>query len=741
MVQNNKVLTVSYGTFSCTLEGFEESFDTMKAIAEYFRDLAADDRYFGAEPPQPDAEMLARIAEREITRRVEARQGDSGIVLRAADPSAALPAAAAPAVAEPVVEAPQDTAPVAQPEIAPAIAPAPPVAEPAPAPAAAAEPETAADLTDMAEDESADVPETVEVESPAADISEASAAEETVEPVAETTEAFFAAPVDLSADAMDDGDDEVEDLDAEPVAQAETAAAPESIAAKLQRIRAVVSSSETQAEDEAYDEEYAEDEHAEDYVAQTAAEISDALAEDDTHELAGEISEDDAGDSELAAVFDRLDAGEPILDEPETDASDALTAPDMATETEEKLSEALDSEFEEDLEEEAFVGHESIAESDLKNEADDSIFGDLDEAAMAEADEDDDELLNILGDAQQEQAAELPGQVIKVKRSEFGDAVASGELDVSDAGAIAEPDAQDADSSLSDEDEADLMRELAEVEADLRAGLDEFEDEDDQVGAVADAADMGAGHMADADTMGYEPLEEAYTDHAAASEEGASEDDLSRLLATADEKLEDPENSSSREAYSHLRAARAATEAERSAGGTMGTRSSNEEYRDDLASVVKPRRPVAGTSGRDRPAESDSRPAPLKLVAEQRVDTEEAKRGPVRPRRIATPLEDMEVTEPEGGFVAYAREMGANELPDLLEAAASYMSFVEGREQFSRPQLMNKVRQVEDQEFNREDGLRSFGQLLRDGKIEKTGGGRFAASGIIGFRPDEREAG
>lgn len=79
-------------------------------------------------------------------------------------------------------------------------------------------------------------------------------------------------------------------------------------------------------------------------------------------------------------------------------------------------------------------------------------------------------------------------------------------------------------------------------------------------------------------------------------------------------------------------------------------------------------------------------------------------------------------------------------LAEILEAAA-YLSFVEGRPEFSRPQLMNKARLIEGQEFNREDGLRHFGVLLRDGKIERLKGGRFTVSDRIGFQPDKRAAG
>lgn len=623
MVQNNKVLTVSYGTFSCTLEGFEDSFDTMKAIAEYFRDLAADDRYFGAEPPQPDAEMLARIAEREIARQVEARQSETGIILRAAEARAAAPAPA-PIAAEPAAPVQVEAEAPVQKQPEPAVTPDV-IAEEIARTDATAAPAPEAEAEDVEYLSDADFKEALQ------------AVEQDIDALEGDVDAPAAEPVE--ADAVQKA----------PVAdEDDIVPAADSIAAKLQRIRAVVSRRVPAGQDT----EYSEDEHAETFAASGTAALEDAISE--------EIEEDD---------------------------TQAPVARD-----------------------------------------EDSLFGDIQETVDAE--DEADELMNILDNGSAGAAAKprrVRARVVKVKRRDLDAAVSAGDLEP------VEEVAPQTASSLSEEDEADLLRELAEVEA-------EFAAPDSLSEAPQDAVDQDEAFYEDDDAE-----EEVFVEPKPA-QSTADEEDVSRLMAAADARLDDPETSSNRETYSHLRAAVAAAEAERSAGGTVGTHPEADPYREDLASVVRPRRPSSHMrSERSQRPGAKPRPAPLKLVAEQRVDREApapaAAEGPIRPRRVVSM--DVEAPAPEtgGGFAAYAAEQGAIELHELLEAAASYLSFVEGHEQFSRPQLMNKVRQLGSAEFNREDGLRSFGQLLREGKIEKAGNGRFIASGDIGFQPDSRAAG
>lgn len=541
MVQNNKVLTVSYGTFSCTLEGFDDSFETMKAIAEYFRDLSADDRYFGSEPPQPDAEMLTRIAQRDAAKHVEASQSDSGLLLRATQQAAKPAPAAVPTAAQtdPHVMSPNAT------------------------------------------------------------------------PPAQGADSFFA--------------------DAEPVESAPAPAA-DSIAAKLQRIRAVVSHSEENSVI------YTEDEDAS-LGNQPAAPMDAIAAAFEAGSLdASDLSETDKADAAVEPMAPAFEAEE-IADTP------AVAAPAAEAEATEEPVESVQP---------FSMQQDADYEDEEEAPAPSALFTDFEETTEI------DEPVNILSEETEE---DLIDEVAETQEG-----------------------------YLTAEDEANVLSEISKVEA----------------------------------AMGGQSPNETALDQ-----------DLSRLMDKADSQMDDPATSTQRETYSHLRTAVAATEAER---GNQPRDEDSEEsgYRGDLTSVVSPRRPEIQVTSM-RPQSDTS--SPLKLVAEQRVDTNEQDAGPVTPRRVTSKSEDeADDSNEEGGFALFAQEQGAQSLPDLLEAAAAYLSFIEGQEQFSRPQLMNKIRSLKQDDFNREESLRSFGQLLRDGKIEKAGGGRFAASTQIGFRPDDERA-
>ncbi|AXI56818.1 hypothetical protein C1J05_05495 [Sulfitobacter sp. JL08] len=660
----------------------------MKAIAEYFRDLAADDRYFGAEPPQPDAEMLARIAQREITRRVEAHSENGGIVLRAKDDADAQPAAKAAAIAAPVAAATAEQA----------VAKAEPAQEQDQAEAEVAADEDVSEPVIETTEEVAEVEavegveetspvkeeitvveeeitmveqeitvveeETVTEDAVEEERVEAEAAEDHAEDSDDEETAFGAedyAAVSESLESLDDetAEDAAEDIVTEVVETPAPAPAPEvktsSIADKLRRIRAVVSRSEKATPDDTY----LEDEHAEE------------VAEDDT-----------VTESVIASVSapEVVTVAEPDLsDEDDDDAADtADTHSNLFMDDDEDQDEASGP----DMETEAYDDNE---------------------------DYDDDE-------------SPLRARVLKVNRADLEAAIAEGDLEEIDENDVADA-SDDQDTTLSDEEEAELQRELAEVEASVE------DDDADEDTAAEQAHDQDEDHG-----------------HAGAkvlSENTDADEDLSRLMAETEQQMGEPEGSQRRDAFAHLRAAVAATKAEETLGTGGKDKDSADAYRDDLASVVKPRRPETSGSRTERPS-TDARPAPLKLVAEQRIDVEDGEtRGPVRPRRVATNVlqsGSVTVEEETDDFVEFAENVGATRLPEVIEAAAAFIAYVEGREQFSRPQLMGKVRQVEKDGYSREDGLRAFGLLLRSGKIEKIKGGRFIVSDKIGFKPEAHRA-
>lgn len=777
MIGASKILTVSYGTFSCTLEGFDDPFNTMKAIAEYFRDLAAEDRYFGAEPPQPDAAMLHRIAEREIQRRVEARVQDNGVILRAE----------------------------AQ-EAAPALAVAAPVSAPEPAPAPAVVPahqassvteSVAAKLSQLRAAQAAAAVAAVPAEAGGADAAEALLPEpELAEFLAPIGEAEAEPVEDLAAPVA-----EAEWTELEPGAPEQAALAPEAeeAPAEAEPAEAEAAAEVEPVEAEATAEPVAPamdlpEGLADELPEDAARALSDALAGlDDAlvapraeHSIEDLFPEADSLPDDAADILPEMLDSEP-QQAPEDDQLAALiatlsggeVAEDVTVDAEEAAAAVSDETQAEapDLVAEGFAAEE-IAEEIAGEDADLVVIA-LPEIADAELAEevgaalDDSEL--VLADQPEDDETVLETGDEAAFAAETGDEV--GGFDTDDV--VAEPAALPAAADLAAEAD-DVVEELSaeiEIETEIEAQVEalvEFDEIEAAVAPVPEAPEKlqrararvvrirrPEAVVAEApqpDELAAAPAELA--EPRRKLEAGADDAALNRLIAQTNSEMEGPEAKRRLSAIAHLKAAVAATVAERlSRGKPASTEAARAEpYRDDLARAVRPARP-------DAPGLRGDRPAPLVLVSEQRIDRPAAPAAPaqppappahvspVRPRRVtsaalAVQTDDEDEDEDEDasnifadtrGFVDFAERLGVRSLPDLMEAAAAYTASVEGRPHFSRPHLIKHLTAARGVDLPREDSLRTFGRLLREGRIEKIKRGQFAVNEGSRFLTEARK--
>ena len=421
-------------------------------------------------------------------------------------------------------------------------------------------------------------------------------------------------------------------------------------------------------------------------------------------------------------------------------------------ETDEEPAQPIAAEFDgDDLDDLDDAADDDAAEHDQAAE-----YGDGEETVAARSGQS----VSSAGAGREDAVAPRPARILKVKRADLERALSSGtlerladedpeedtavplrapraaaeqdeDLDLDlDTPEAAEAGAAMADrpSTLSREQEEDLLRELAALEAEDASGT-----------ASPPRAERPASPP---------PGEEPAIRRAAVSPAG--EVDVERLIAATNAELQKPESSRRREAIAHLKAAVAATEAARRMGeDDTGTGGDGDAYREDLREAV--------ASGPRRPSQRP-RPGPLKLVAAQRVDIPAAPapaeapaeaQGVVRPRRVSA-AQDAAVSEQEetserqgrlGQFAAFAEARGVHDLPDVLEAVAAFLTQEEGLEKFGRPRVIGLLRDHLGADFSREAGLRAFGTLLRERRIERTEDGQFSLGRASQFAEGTRRAG
>ncbi len=777
MSSSTKILTVTYGTFSCTLEGFDDPFTTLQKVAEYFRKLAAEDRYFGAVPQLPDIDTVKRIAEQNAPHGVEAEANGDGVIIR------------------PVAGAPDDALP------------APEDAEPAEEPAVPAErAETDAEADDRTriaftskrslrapiDQALKDIRETVESSVEANDADEAAEdegaeAEDATEAALERVTAAAAAetqpqeiPGVATAEAVpgtEAGDDEAAPAVAgagagtEPPAAAEMSGetaedgeADRAVIVEAVEDEAAGEDEQAPAPREAHAEEAAED------TAPDAAEAAVATAPAESEEPADRVAAEAAGDgaeqgsgtgeersdqtggpedavARIAAAIAGAAARTATAEVEAPQEDDADEAPAAEAESASPAAEAAAPEAPADARPAAEATVAAGVETAIEAVETEAPEGEAPEAEAVET-----------GVKTEPLAEEAPGtEAVEAAPAEAAAADAAADTEAGDAGDAAGADfvvPAPSGSSLTPEEEEELARELREAESIVA--------EDTPPDPEAEARRAARRERARA-------LRESIAIPQA--EDGAASAEMDRLLDSTRKRMDHPEQKRRFDALEQLKAAVAATEAERKLAERGPRPPSDEEdalaaadlaaYREDLRragveSLRKPRprspesaplilvseqmvkpsaRPVAapvGATARDGSQLGTDGSLALQPMPETELDSPPAS-GPADAAAAGSGAEDDDIPadafEKGIDFETFVERIGAFDLIDLLEASAAHTVIVEGITHFSRAQVMAKLAALNTHgAYSKEAGLRAFGKLLREGIILRVQDGQFTIS-------------